>query len=172
MKVVIIGFLILTLVFLLGGIDPCQSAPLDKPIKAFKFEAGNLKGVVKDAAGKPVPNLEMSILNEKGAVVQKVVTDSKGQYLFKGIAKGNYTLKVAGKTTFALQAAEGVGTQALEILVPVSVRETATGAIATGALTALEWAVIVVGTTGLAVGVPAVIHHNKEKHPGQPPVSP
>lgn len=144
----------------------------DKPLKAFKFEPGNLKGVIKDASGKPIENLEMAMVDTKGNVVQKVVTDSKGTYVFKGVGAGDYTLKVGGKTILALQGAEGVGTQALEILVPASVRETTTGAIATGALTALEWVVIVVGTTGVAVAVPTVIHHNVEKHPGQPPVSP
>ncbi len=168
MKMLVRWFLALALILAVSG----GVAAADKPIKAFKFEPGNLKGVVKDSSGKPVQNLQMSILDEKGNVVQKAVTDGKGEYLFKGIGKGNYTLKVAGKTTFALQASEGVGSQALQILVPVSVRETATGAIASGALTALEWAVIVVGTTGVAVGVPAVIHHNVEKHPGQPPISP
>lgn len=168
MRMVVRSFLVLALALALSGGIPAA----DKPIKAFKFEPGNLTGTVRDSAGKPVQNLEMSILDDKGNLVQKAVTDGEGKYLFKGIGDGTYTLKVAGKTTFALQASEGAGSQALQILVPASVRETATGAIATGALTALEWAVIVVGTTGVAVGVPAVIHHNVEKHPGQPNISP
>jgi len=168
MRILVRPFLVLALILAVSG----GAAAVDKPIKAFKFEPGNLKGVVKDSAGKPVENLDLALLDEEGNVVQRAVTNGKGEYLFKGVGKGNYTLKVAGKTTFALQASEGAGSQALQILVPMSVRETATGAIATGALTALEWAVIVVGTTGVAVGVPAVIHHNVEKHPGQPPISP
>jgi len=57
--------------------------------KATGGSAGTLKGVVRDAQGRPVPRALVSL---KGLALAR--TDSRGQYLFMNVPSGNHQLSV------------------------------------------------------------------------------
>lgn len=134
----------------------------DTPMRTEQVKPGDLKGFLKDSKGKPFTNVELSVVNEKGEVVQKAVTNQNGEYLFKNLPEGNYTLNVSGKPAFALQVTPAAGMNTIQARLPSAARDPATGALVPAALTGLEWTLIIVGGVAVAVAVPAVIHHNDD----------
>ncbi len=134
----------------------------DAPMRTEQVKPGDLKGFLKDSKGKPFSKVELSVVNEKGEVVQKAVTNQNGEYLFKDLPEGNYTLNVSGKPAFALQVTPAAGMNTIQARLPSAARDPATGALMPEALTALEWTLIVVGGVAVAVAVPTIIHHNDD----------
>jgi len=58
---------------------------------AFTSIAQNIKGIVKDAEGKLLPNASVSLLNAKDSSVAKLaVTNNAGEYQFQDIKQGKY----------------------------------------------------------------------------------
>ncbi len=167
MKIVFGSFLVLALLLVMGS--PALTA--QDPVNVQKVPPGNLKGVLKDSKGKAFKDVEMSIVDKDGKIVQKTTTNAKGEYTFKNLPEGNFALHVAGKPTFSLQVTEGATAGAVQAVVPAVARDGATGALAPAALTTLEWTLIIVGGVTVAVGVPAVINHNDDDDDNNP-VSP
>ncbi len=165
MKIVFGSFLVLALLFLLGS--PVPAAPQD-PVSTQKVPPGDLKGVLKDSKGQPFKDVDISIVDKEGNIVQKTATNAKGEYTFKNLPEGDYALHVAGKPTFGLQVTKGASAGTVQAVVPAVARNAATGALAPAALTTLEWTLIIVGGVAVAVGVPAVINHNDDDDDNKP----
>ena len=49
--------------------------------------------ITGEKAGNPIPNVEFEIKNEKGEVIEKVITNSEGMGLSNKLEKGKYTIK-------------------------------------------------------------------------------
>jgi len=157
MKIVVVSLLCMAIV-----LAPCGyvfGVPQD--LKTKQVKPGDLKGSLKDPQGKPFSNVELTVTNESGEVVQKAVTNADGEYQFSNLPEGNYTLNVSGQPAFNLAVTPAAGTGTIEARLPSTVRDAATGAIAPGALTGLEWTLLIIGGVGVAVAVPTVVHHNE-----------
>ena len=62
---------------------------------AFTSIAQNIKGIVKDADGKVLPNASVSLLNAKdSAIIKLAVTNNAGAYEFKNIQEGKYLASI------------------------------------------------------------------------------
>jgi len=167
MKIVFGLFLVAAFLLFLGS--PVLAA--QDPVNVQKVPPGDLKGVLKDSKGKAFKDVEMSIVDKDGKVIQKTTTNAKGEYTFKNLPEGDFALHVAGKPTFALQVTEGAAAGAVQAVVPAVARDGATGALAPAALTTLEWTLIIVGGVVVAVGIPVIINHNDDDDDDKP-VSP
>ncbi|MEZ5056586.1 MAG: TonB-dependent receptor [Saprospiraceae bacterium] len=55
----------------------------------------NVSGSVNDQENLPLPGATVELLQNDGEQLTATVTDGKGQFLLKGIPKGNYQLKIA-----------------------------------------------------------------------------
>ena len=63
---------------------------------AFTSIAQNIKGIVKDADGKPLPNASVSLLNAKdSAIIKLAVTSNTGAYDFQNIKEGKYLASIS-----------------------------------------------------------------------------
>jgi outer membrane receptor protein involved in Fe transport len=61
--------------------------------------AGAIEGVARDAAGKPLAGVSITLLAPDGHVAGRAVSDAKGAYRFTGLAPGQYSVS-ADKTGF------------------------------------------------------------------------
>ena len=52
---------------------------------------GTIRGVVRDGNGASIPNYEVALQAESGAIVQGT-TDANGEFEFRGLEPGNYTV--------------------------------------------------------------------------------
>jgi hypothetical protein len=55
----------------------------------------NVSGSVNDQDNLPLPGATVELIQNDGSQLTATVTDGKGQFLLKGIPKGNYQLKIA-----------------------------------------------------------------------------
>ena len=55
---------------------------------------GTLTGQIVDPAGAVVPDTNVILKDENGAVVAQTFTDSNGRYIFSGLATGNYRAEI------------------------------------------------------------------------------
>jgi hypothetical protein len=69
------------------------------PIVANSTTASTFSGSICDAQGKPIPTVEVQLMNEKTAITQSVLTDENGTFSLSHIEAGNYQLKLK-KTGF------------------------------------------------------------------------
>lgn len=168
MKIVFGSVLVIAFLLVLGS--PALTA--QDPVNVQKVPPGDLKGVLKDSKGKPFTDVEMSIVDKNGDIIQKTMTNAKGEYTFANLPEGDFALHVAGKPTFSLQVIEGASAGTVQAVVPAVARDGATGALAPAALTTLEWTLIIVGGVAVAVGVPAIINHNNNNNDDDKSVSP
>jgi outer membrane receptor protein involved in Fe transport len=72
------------------------AAMVAQPISLFAGTATsarrNITGTVKDALGRPLAGVNLSLQNGKGVVVATAASDSDGHFVFKAIAAGVYAL--------------------------------------------------------------------------------
>lgn len=167
-KTFVCSILVLAFAVSICGIADAQ----DKQLRTEKVKPGDLKGFLRDTKGRPFPNVEMTIENEEGQVVQRAVTNANGEYTFKNLPEGNFTLKVAGQPAFKLEVTPAASVTAIQARLPGTVRDEESGGVIPESLTALEWTVLVVGGVGVAVAVPAIIHHNESSSSRKKKVSP
>ena len=87
-----------------GGIPLGGGSGGHQPTEEEKYEAKKnakerpLKGVVTDAAGKPVPGALVTLKNTKTQQTRTLVTREKGDYLFTGLSKDtDYQVKAIFK---------------------------------------------------------------------------
>lgn len=168
MRVFICSLLAVTIL-----LSPCGvaiGAQVGKELKTEKVKPGGLKGFLKDSQGKPFAKVELSVVDEKGNVVEKVVTDANGEYAFKDLKEGKYTFRVAGKDAFMLDVTPEAGATTVQARLPSTVRDPKTGMVVSESMTALEWTLVVIGGVGVAIAVPAIIHHNDDDD--DDPISP
>jgi outer membrane receptor protein involved in Fe transport len=66
--------------------------------------AGEVEGDAKDAAGQPLPGVQLQLHGPTGGVVGATTSDAKGHYRLTGIAPGNYSL-TGDKAGFATATA-------------------------------------------------------------------
>ncbi|MGM7702003.1 carboxypeptidase regulatory-like domain-containing protein [Pseudalkalibacillus sp. Hm43] len=55
-------------------------------------EPGSIIGTITDTSGNPLSNVLIRIVDDTGFLVGTVLTDSNGDYVFDGLAPGNYTV--------------------------------------------------------------------------------
>jgi hypothetical protein len=153
---------LLAAAILLAPCGPAIGAPVQKELKTEKVKPGGLKGFLKDSRGKPFSKVELSIVDEKGNVIQKAVTDANGEYTFTDLKEGTYTFRVAGKDAFKLEVTPAAAASSIQARLPSTVKDPKTGLVIADSLNALEWTLVVIGAVGVAIAVPAVIHHNDD----------
>ena len=89
------------------GADSVLVIPCDSNLTSFSTLAGSnpggpgfVGGIVSQGAGKtegvgdPIANLALVLVDESGEELQYTVTDQNGQFLFGGLAYGNYSVWV------------------------------------------------------------------------------
>ena len=160
MKIVVCCLFACALVVAFSGPAAAAAVPPQQALKTEQVKPGNLKGFLKDSKGKPFADVELTVVNEKGEVVQKAVTNANGEYLFKDLPEGNYVLKVAGKEAFKLEVTPNAAVGTVQARLPAAARSAATGALVPASLTTLEWTLVIVGGVAVAVAVPAIVHNN------------
>jgi formylglycine-generating enzyme required for sulfatase activity len=93
-------------VVLVGSLAPLASPLADavkgKPAEQFRMEpiqveAGTLQGVIKGYTGKLQASTSLELLDEKGNVVARTITNVRGEYVLKDIPPGKYTAVIRGK---------------------------------------------------------------------------
>ena len=70
-------------------------------------ETGSITGTVRDNTGAVVPGADVNITSEAQGVIQKVTTNSNGDFLVAGLPSGTYDLTIAA-SGFKKYAASGV----------------------------------------------------------------
>ncbi|MCF6137925.1 carboxypeptidase regulatory-like domain-containing protein [Pseudalkalibacillus berkeleyi] len=55
-------------------------------------EPGTIIGTITDTGGNPLSNVSITIVDDTGFIVGTVLTDTNGNYVFNGLAPGNYTI--------------------------------------------------------------------------------
>jgi hypothetical protein len=91
--------------------------------------AGKLVGVLKDAAGKPLQNATVNIVDQTGKVVGSVVTDSNGLFSVANLPAGNYSIQAVNSVGQALAGSSAVSVAAGSTTT-ITATATATGGIA------------------------------------------
>src|SRR3981189_500891 len=56
-----------------------------------------LTGTVEDPTGAIVPSAKITLINKQTANAQSTLTDEEGQFLFRGVGGGAYTLRAEGE---------------------------------------------------------------------------
>src|ERR1700730_4184176 len=57
-------------------------------------ERGTISGRVVDASGSAVPNAEVQLINQATGNIQKITTESSGDFVFTSVLPGVYTVSV------------------------------------------------------------------------------
>jgi hypothetical protein len=70
-------------------------------------ETGSITGTVRDNTGAIIPGAEVNVTGEAQGVIQKVTTNSNGDFLVAGLPAGHYDLTIAAQG-FKKYAANGV----------------------------------------------------------------
>ena len=85
---------LLCFLLLLGGALPAMAAA----------PAGTIEGQTKDAQGRPLPGVQLSLRNAAGRVAKEATSRADGRYRFAGVAAGDYAISGA-KSGFAAATA-------------------------------------------------------------------
>jgi hypothetical protein len=64
-------------------------------------------GVVKNAAGQPVPGVKIQAIDESGTLIGQALSGPKGAYVIDGLKPGKYVFKLDPQAT-GVQAGNGV----------------------------------------------------------------
>ena len=112
------------------GVAGAPASVLAAPVMmtSSQAEPGKLVGVLKDAAGKPLQNATVNILDKAGNVVASVTTDVNGLFSTT-LHAGSYSVSVASSTGAALAGASSV-TVAAGATTTIAATATTTGALA------------------------------------------
>ena len=80
--------------------------------------AGDVKGTVSDATGKPMAGVAVKLLKD-GKMVMTAVSDKAGQFALRGIEAGNYELLMPGMNPLPLKASGKRGPAAIKVVLPI-----------------------------------------------------
>jgi parallel beta-helix repeat protein len=76
--------------------DTETSVPVPEDEKQkIETKKGAVTGTVIDESGSPVTGVDVSIIDERGIVVDQTTTDKEGKYRFETIEKGKYSITVS-----------------------------------------------------------------------------
>jgi hypothetical protein len=78
----------------------CVSA-ISGPRSSAQVLYGTLTGVVTDSTGAAIPNTSVLLTNQGTTEARTVVTNAQGEYAFRDLPPGTYTLSVQQNGTFA-----------------------------------------------------------------------
>lgn len=106
---------------------------------------GTLSGQVLDPSGATIPNANVTLKDENGAVVAQTVTDSNGRYILSGLATGNYRAEFQrigfqkslvsglnispGENQFSTQLRVGAATETVEVTADAASVNTSTASV-------------------------------------------
>ncbi len=108
---------LLCFLLLLGGALPAMAAA----------PAGTIEGQTKDAQGRPLAGVQLSLRNAAGRVAKKATSRADGRYRFAGVAAGDYTIS-GTKGGFAAAAAAVVVRSGERISADLTLAAAAAGA--------------------------------------------
>jgi RNA polymerase sigma factor (sigma-70 family) len=110
-------------------VEPTASAAVDDLVLRVRPPEGRIDGVVRDAAGEPVPDAWVQARadtdgNPRSAKAMATITDTEGRFEIEGLASGSYTVDARGRDADAHGSVSDV-----EIGRPVTITLEDSGAI-------------------------------------------
>ena len=169
--------------FLIVGLSPAAAGAVAKPIRKpaasprlepIQLKAGTLRGVVKSHMGKPVVRTSVELLDAKGKVIARSVTNSQGEYVLQNVPAGKYTVRVGGRTRLPITMTREATVSRL-LIVPryVGAASGAAASSSTGFLGLGTWAWVAIGGgVAAAVAIPLAASGGGGGGGGDSPVSP
>jgi hypothetical protein len=151
MKVLVLALLVILLT-LCPWTDSDEALAQKQAMTLQKVKPGNLSGIIMDSSGKKLEGEQIQVVDKKGKVVASALSKEYGIYRIKNVPEGEYFLQVGDRSVIQLQVVPDAPVSTLKIILPVE------GPV----LLPLEWTLICVGGTVVAVGVPAIVDHNKD----------
>lgn len=103
---------IIVLIALGSGLPPYQTCAAGESARHA------IGGVVKDALGRPLQHVELTLQNEQGRTVSHARSDKTGRFLFEGVSPGVYAVmanKTGFKTGVSIVTVTGAGAEPIEI---------------------------------------------------------
>lgn len=94
--------------------------------------AGKLVGVLKDAAGKPLQNVTVNVIDQAGKVVGSVATDANGLFSVANLPAGSYSIQAVNAAGQVLAGASSLSVAA-GATTTIAATATATGTLAVAA---------------------------------------
>ena len=115
------------------GVAGAPASVLAAPVMVINSQAepGKLVGVLKDAAGKPLQNATVNVLDKAGNVVRSVTTDVNGLFS-ANLPAGTYSVQAVSSLGQALAGSSSVSVAA-GATTTIAATATATGGIAVAA---------------------------------------
>lgn len=86
-----------------GALAPALLFGLAAVIQASSVAAEEIKGQVKDAAGKPIVSVKLSLKTAAGSIAGQTQSDANGRFNFPSITPGNFTI-LADKPGFEMRS--------------------------------------------------------------------
>ena len=117
------------------GVAGAPASVLAAPVMATNAQAetaGKLVGVLKDAAGKPLQNATVNVLDQAGKLVGSITTDSNGLFSIANLPAGSYSIQAVNAAGQMLAGASSISVAA-GTTTTVAATATATGTLAVAA---------------------------------------
>ncbi len=154
-----VGFL-----FLCGSAENAFAA--EGVLDVQKVKPGRFCGFVSDSAGEKIAGKKILVVNSEGKVVASSVSNKYGMYQINNLPEGDYVLKLGDKEVTKLQVTREATVSSLKIVIPAKE--------SWYSFSPLQWTLIGVGGTAVAVGVPLAAGGGSSSggHGGVPPLSP
>jgi len=141
-------------------VDTVDASTFGVGLHQQKIKPGRLNGFIRDSMRKILPGQKIEVVNKEGKVIASAVSDKYGMYQVKSLSEGEYILKVGGQDVAKLVVTREATVSTIQIVMPAKAIY----------LSTLQWTLIGVGGTAVAVGSVAVISHNNDSshHPISP----
>ena len=91
---------------------PASAMAGSMTISAQAESAGKLVGVLKDAAGRPLQNVTVSVLDQTGKVVGTIATDANGLFSVANLPAGSYSIQAVSAAGQTLAGASSISVAA------------------------------------------------------------
>ena len=124
---------VFALVLAVGFVGAPASAMAGSVVLGAQPEtAGKLVGVLKDAAGRPLQNVTVNVLNQTGQVVGTIATDANGLFSVANLPAGSYSIQAVNAAGQVLAGASSISVAA-GTTTTIAATATASGTLAVAA---------------------------------------
>ena len=111
--------------------------------------AGDVKGTVSDATGKPMAGVAVKLLKD-GKMVVVAISDKAGHFALERIEASNYELLMPGMNPLPFNASDRSGLTVLKVVLPI---ERPYAAAETGFLGIYDWVIMSFEETPVIAGL-------------------
>lgn len=146
-------------------------------LEPLQLKAGTLRGVVKGYTGKPFANTTIELIDARGNLIAKSVTNARGEYLLRNVPPGRYTAIIGGRTELPITMTDKATVSRLMIVPRYAgsvAAPSAAGTTSEGFLGLSTWAWVAIGGGVVAaVAIPiALSGGDSSSSSTPPPISP